>query len=57
MHHDVFGEISYSRDHLEWTGSCALPVFAEYQVLDIEPEVAGGVLPLTIQDDTGAGPS
>jgi len=59
MHHDTFGEIAYDKNELAWTGSCALPVFAEYHVLDIEaePEFAGGLFPLRVQDETGDGPT
>jgi hypothetical protein len=65
MHHAVFGDISYSPDEQAWTGSCVLPVFAEYGRVPPDyhllgepaPEFNRGAFALTIQDDTGDRPS
>jgi len=65
MHLDVFGEIAFDEYDLEWTGSCSLPVFAEYGKLGPDdsslsepaPEFRLGRFTLSIQDDSGDGPS
>jgi hypothetical protein len=65
MRHDVFGEIAYNPDEQAWTGSCPLPVFAEYGRLapddyrlpEPAPEFDRGLFAFTIQDETGDGPS
>jgi hypothetical protein len=63
MHHEVFGEILYDEEDAVWRGRCSLPAFAEYgrppcDVPD-EPDedFRRGVFPLTIRDESGAGPS
>ena len=65
LHHNVFGAIVYSADECGWTGSCPLPVFAEYgkegpdlQLLsDATPEFRKGAFALTIQDETAFEPN
>ena len=65
MHHDLFGEIAYNTDDRCWTGSCPLPVFAEYGKLapddyrlsEPAPEFVLGVFALTVQDALGDGPT
>jgi len=65
MHHDLFGEIAYNTDDRCWTGSCPLPVFAEYGKLapddyrlsEPAPEFVLGVFALTVQDASGGGPA
>jgi len=62
VRHDVFGEIEYNADDQAWTGSCPLPVFAEYGKSDSllsepSPDFARGIFAFTVQDETGAGPT
>ncbi len=65
MQHDVFGEIAYNRDDEAWSGSCSLPVFAQfgklppdnYLLREPEPGFERGVFAFTVQDETGEGPS
>jgi hypothetical protein len=64
MNHEVFGEITYDADDYVWRGRCRLPVFAAFgkppcHVVLEEPadDFRKGVFPLSIDDDTGAGPS
>jgi hypothetical protein len=65
MHHDVFGDITYSPDDLAWSGWCTLPVFAEYgrlapddyRLSEPPPGFDRGVFAITVQDSAGDGPS
>jgi len=65
IHHDVFGDITYSPDDLEWSGWCPLPVFAEYgrlapedyRLLEPPPGFDRGVFAFTVRDTAGDGPS
>src|SRR5262245_8512729 len=65
MHHDVFGDIVYNREDQEWTGWCSLPAFAQYGRLAADnhrlseppPEFERGLFALSIQDESGGGPS
>ncbi|MFO0967095.1 MAG: hypothetical protein U0793_16125 [Gemmataceae bacterium] len=65
MRHDVFGEIAYSEEDEAWTGTCSLPVFAEYgkpgpdlaALDDPPPEFARGQFAFTVHDSEHAGPT
>src|SRR6516165_3183045 len=65
MHHAVFGEITYNKDDLSWTGWCTLPVFAEYgrlapddhRLSEPPPAFERGGFALVVQDAVGDGPS
>ncbi len=63
MHHEVFGEILYDADDFVWRGRCSLPAFAEYGrppcYLPDGPDedFCRDVFPLTVHDETGAGPT
>ena len=59
--HEIFGPISYQTRDEVWLGKCALPRFAECGTDEaLSPPSADfrqGIFPLTIHDDTGAGPT
>jgi hypothetical protein len=65
MHHDVFGDITYSPDDRAWSGWCTLPVFAEYgrlapddyRLSEPPPGFDRGVFAITVPDAAGYGPS
>jgi hypothetical protein len=64
MHHALFGDLSYQVDDCLWLGCCRLPAFAEYgrgsaagALLEPDEEFPKGLFRLTIQDETGNGPS
>src|SRR5579862_1382143 len=62
MHHNLFGDLQYVKDDQSWVGTATLRSFATFGESAYADEAERrqrqeGILPLTIRDEAGSGPS